>query len=496
MLQFICYIPFFLFVVYQFLVLTWKLWTRKYSFLTCVSNVPWLGSVPYLSIQIQDSFKQRVGFNIKYNHLYVYWLFHVPVIRTGRVEYVEPMLKVQGGSMRKSLVQIYLAEWLGDGLITSTGTKWKQRRQALTYAFHFNILNDFVEIFEKHAYKLVQKLGTVYNKESVEVQHLMSLTMLGTICETSMGVHLDDCADKDDYISAVEDIKVLIRLRLLSFLPDSLYKYSANGKKFYRCVKTLRNFTIKVINDNIAVRNELGKGKPSDIETEDGHQSYQTKKKRAFVDILLDMYDKGEIDVEGIQEEVDTFMAGGHDTTSTAMSWLLYEVARHPDVQRKVQEEIDTVSLEDSDLVNKIRMLKYTECVIKEMLRLHPVIPGFARKLEKDVPVGQNIIPSGTVMQVDIHSLHTNTDYWENPFAFNPDRFNEGVKRPNPYCYIPFSAGPRNCIGQKFGILELKVFIFVLLSKFNIESQNDAMPAVDLGKFSTNGIFIKFSPRE
>ena len=479
-----------IFLLYVILDITWRIWKRKLSFLPSSPNVPWLGSVPYLGGNSHELYKKRLSANTKYNHAFVAWVGPTPLIITGRTEYIESLIKSREPVV-KPMGYVVLQEWLGTGLVLSTGSKWKKRRSALTGAFHFAILNDFMEIYEKHAIHLAKKLKTLGSEgKEIEVQWIISLATLDVICETSMGVIMNALNSSDcEYVRAVGDVKRLVRQRFANPLLfyKSLYQYTSAGKEFYKCLNIVHNFTIEVINESIASR------KNSVVsETEN-------KKKKVFIDVLLDMYDKGEIDVDGIREEVDTFMFGGHDTTSSALSWTLYEIGRHPEIQEKLHEEIDSVSSNESSLMDKVRMLKYMECVIKESLRLHPPAPGFGRMIQKDMVVNNNIIPSGTMILVDIYSVHLNPAYWDQPTVFNPARFQseEFLKR-NPYCYIPFSAGPRNCIGQKFAMLEEKVFIYTILSNFTIKSTqtpDEIETGVDLISHSVNGINIEFYSR-
>ena len=125
--------------------------------------------------------------------------------------------------------------------------------------------------------------------------------------------------------------------------------------------------------------------------------------------MVLDIYDKGEIDVEGITEEVDTFMFEGHDTTSSGLSWILYSIGRHNEVQGKLHAEIDKASGADN-ILDKIRDMKYLEYVIKEALRLHPPVPYFGRIFEQDTVINEHVLPKGTEIMVDVLGLHTNPD--------------------------------------------------------------------------------------
>ena len=175
----------------------------------------------------------------------------------------------------------------------------------------------------------------------------------------------------------------------------------------------------------------------------------------------------------GIREEVDMFMFGGHDSTASALSWTLYLIGRHPEVQKKLHTEIDNAPVSEN-LSDKIRNMKYLEYVIKESLRLYPPAPFYERFLDKDTRIDGHVLPKGTTRSMDVIGIHTNPEYWDDPLCFNPDRFgDEKFCKRNPYTYLPFSTGPRNYIGQKFAMLEEKIFVYFVLSNFQINSVQD-----------------------
>ena len=419
MLWILYYISTTIFILYIIVNISWKFWTRKLSFLPFTPNVPWLGCVPYLDLNPHGLYKQITKYMMKYDHLYVMWFGPFPEVNLGCVEYLEPVLKSRD-HITKSAVYTLIQEWLGAGLLISRGEKWKTRRNALTGAFHFSILNDFIEIYEAHAKNLVRCfLSDAISGKVVDVQIPVGLAMLDVICETSMGVKVNALDSSDsEYVRTVGEVKSLLLKRILNpFIANKyVYQCTSSGKLFYKHLNTLHNFTIDIINRHISSRNKLSHNKEGNIAN--SHHPYN-KRKQVFLDILLDLYDKGEIDMDGIREEVDTFMFEGHDTTSAALSWTLYEIGRHPEIQKKLHDEIDSVSSTDCPLLDKIRSLKYMECVIKESLRLHPPVPAYGRTLENDLVIGENVIPSGTDVAISALSVHMNPAYWDNPGVFS-----------------------------------------------------------------------------
>lgn len=148
------YIPTALVLLYCFIDLSWRFKKRKFSFLPSIPNVPWLGSLPYIPKSLTDMHEYFHKCAEEYNYMYLVWIAGSPVVKISRVEYVEPLLKCKE-THKKSFVYDLLSEWLGRGVLITHGPKWKKRRVALTSAFHFTILNDFTDIYEKHAKRFV-----------------------------------------------------------------------------------------------------------------------------------------------------------------------------------------------------------------------------------------------------------------------------------------------------------------------------------------------------
>lgn len=179
------------------------------------------------------------------------------------------------------------------------------------------------------------------------------------------------------------------------------------------------------------------------------------KRKMALLDLLLESSVEGQplSDID-IREEVDTFMFAGHDTTSSAISFVLYNLAKYPVVQRKVYEEVNSVvgvSRQNVSL-KELNNLHYLDLVIKETLRIYPIVPYFGRKLSEDVNVMGYTLPQYSNVYISPFIMGRNENIFPDPMKFNPERFDveTTVEKMNPFAYVPFSAGPRNCIGKPF----------------------------------------------
>ncbi|CAL1268170.1 unnamed protein product [Larinioides sclopetarius] len=273
---------------------------------------------------------------------------------------------------------------------------------------------------------------------------------------------------------------------------DFFFNFTELGKELNQHLKVLHNFTMSVIQDK--------KGKLLSGDPELG-----TKKKRmALMDLLLEHHIKTKsLTEEDIREEVDTFAFEGHDTTSMGISWALYLIGLHKDVQEKVHEELDGIFGDDTERhanTDDLKDMKYLDCVLKESQRIYPSVPFIARQINEDTNICGYPIPKGTLSLVHIHSLHRDERWFPNPEKFDPDRFlPENCTNRHPFAYIPFSAGPRNCIGQRFAQMEEKIIVSTVLRHYTLESldQRDKLPpAPELILRSSLPIRIKIRPRE
>lgn len=157
------------------------------------------------------------------------------------------------------------------------------------------------------------------------------------------------------------------------------------------------------------------------------------------------------------------------------MNFTCFLIASHPDVQRKLHDELDRVFADDptrSCTKQDLDELEYLECVIKESLRLLPSVPFIAREIQQDFVYKNHRLVKGTTAVLFIYFIHRDPEQFPNPNQFNPDRFlSENEPKHLPYAYIPFSAGSRNCIGQRFALLEEKLVLSSILRQYRLKTR-------------------------
>ncbi|KAK2721923.1 cytochrome P450 4C1-like [Artemia franciscana] len=474
--------------------LTFRAFRQKVDLIPGPNGWPILGNVPELIQKLKKGEMTRLLFKEypeKYGPIFRFWTAFVPRIGLCSARHAEPLLS-STKLIKKSIDYDLTRDWLGDGLLLSSGLKWKTRRRLLTPAFHFTILENFIPIFVKCTERFVKVLeGKMVGQKFFDIYPLTSLASLDAICECAMGVEVEaQCSEESEYVKAVKRASVIANARSVQpwYYSDFVFYLSATGREQKKLLRMLHDFTRKIIEQ----RREEFRNKEVDDET--------TSRKPVFLDLLLSK--DLELSDSDIQEEVDTFMFEGHDTTGAGIAWCLYELGRHPEIQEKAFEEIQSVLAKYDGKIDSrsLSEMKYLEACIKETQRIRPSVPVVVREATEDFQSGEYVVPKGAQVSVLIMSIHMDPEFYPDPEKYNPERFFSGeqVKR-HPYSFIPFSAGPRNCIGQRFAMLETKTTIALFLNKFIVRSKEPISaikPQAELILKPDIGLFIEVIQRD
>ncbi|XP_038066419.1 cytochrome P450 4F2-like [Patiria miniata] len=431
--------------------------------------------------------------------------FHGPLTMTVMANHPDIMRAVMKGRDPKPTKALgsgyrFLLPWLGYGLLLASGDTWFRNRRLITHAFHFDILKTYMTIYNKATDILLNKMsGCAASGESFVVTKNVSLCTLDILlkCAFSYESGCQISGDSHPYVTAVNAIALASRDRVFNPLlhPDFIFHRTAAGKTFLKNVDFVHEIADKVIKER---RDKLR-------EKETDSEPVKSKDQPLdFLGILLAARDedgKGLTDLE-IRNEVDTFLFEGHDTTASSLTWMLYAMATNPEHQRKVQGEIDEVmeGRESEEIQwEDLGKFNYLILCLKEAMRLYPPVPMIQRIVaEKDIMVHDRLIPKGALINMNIYALHHNPEIWPNCMEFIPDRFApENIKNMDPFAYLPFSAGPRNCIGQNFALNEEKVILARVLRRFHIELDPDhkVTARLQLVYKATNDIKLKLKPR-
>ncbi|KAI8428536.1 hypothetical protein MSG28_007305 [Choristoneura fumiferana] len=339
--------------------------------------------------------------------------------------------------LEKDDLHRFLRNIIGYGGIFAPVPIWRPRRKILLPAFSPKIVDSFVPVFVDQSRKLAEKLEERAGENKFSAWPFISSYTLDSVCETALGVKINAQGnDKSPFLVELNSILQLACERIfhLWLQPDWLYKLFPQHKKHEHSVKALHSFT----NDT-------------------------------FLDLLIHFSggEKGYSNLE-LREEILTLTIAATDTSATAVGYTLKMLAKYPDIQQKVLQELDEVFGDSDRLFEKedLMKLKYLERVVKETLRLFPPVPFIIRKVEEEVslPSGR-VLPAGSGVVVTIWGAHRDPHYW-GPDAeqFDPDRFlPERFDLKHPCSYMPFSNGPRNCVGYQYALMSIKIALTSVL---------------------------------
>lgn len=171
-----------------------------------------------------------------------------------------------------------------------------------------------------------------------------------------------------------------------------------------------------------------------------------------------------------LRDEVLTIFIAGHETVASAMAFTFYLLSRHPDIERRVVQELENTLGGRAPAFEDLPKLEYTSRVVSEAMRLYPPVWTVSRAPIEDDEIGGHRVPAGATVMISPYVMHRNAKYWENPEGFDPERFTEENSRGRPrYAYFPFGGGPRICLGRHFAMMEAQIVLATVLQKYRVD---------------------------
>ncbi|XP_048353220.1 cytochrome P450 4B1-like [Sphaerodactylus townsendi] len=461
---------FFVFCLTWMLIKIIQLYRQRQELLKTMSSFPgppahWLyGHIREL-LPMSSIFKKVESWSCVHSFAFPVWLgsFSACLVIT-HPDYAKALLV--RAEPKDAVAYQSIIPWIGKGLLVLHGPKWVQHRKLLTPAFHYNILKPYMALMADSTKIMLDKWEQLITQEtSVDLFKHVSLMTFDIIMKCAFSYNSNCQMDRENsYVQAVFDLCFLVNEKVYHILyqNDLIYWLSPQGYQFRKACQVAHQHTDKII-----------KERKDYLRNEEERQKIQTKKHLDFLDILLCAKDENGVGLsdEDLRAEVDTFMFEGHDTTASGISWMLYCLAQNPEHQQKCREEINAI-LGDHDTIQWDDLSKMTYCTmcIKESLRLYPPVPGVSRQLSKPITFFDGrTLPEGSWVAVSIHLIHRNPSIWKDPEVFDPLRFTpENISSRDAHAFLPFSAGPRNCIGQQFAMNEMKVVLALTLLRFEL----------------------------
>ncbi|XP_049516230.1 cytochrome P450 4V2 isoform X8 [Dermacentor silvarum] len=402
----------------------------------------------------------------------------IPIVGAHTPDAVQAILTAKLKSDKPFLYK-FLKPWLGNkSLLMIGGDPWRSKRKLFMQAFQANAMENYCDFIGKNADCLVARIEKMLKQapdEPIQCLDNVQKCALDIIGRVVLGVDLGVQGEKHgNYGTYFHLLTLLVSMRI--FQPwtwlDEIYFLTNSGQLFRETLRKIEDIVYGVMNRR---KDELQKLSNHTADSQ-ALEKNRDGSGSLFMDSLLLAHLKApsSYTLDDVRKDADFMMFAGSDSSSCAISWTIYLLGLHPDIQRKVQEELDVVfgDRENAECTQEdLKSLQYMECCVKETLRLCPPFPYIGKILDQDLSFDGCILPKGLSCFINLFSLHRNPNEFDRPEEYVPERFlsDENTHR-HPFSYVPFSAGPKNCLGQKFVMMEIKVVLAKVLSKFTVEA--------------------------
>jgi cytochrome P450 len=391
-------------------------------------------------VQLQQTYGDLVHLQIANRHIYI--LYHP--------DDVQQVLQMNNRNYIKGELLDKLRVVAGNGLFTSEGDFWRRQRRMMQPFFHRTVIATFGEIMVAEIHKMLA-LWDRYAADQVpfELQEAMMRLTLSVVAKALLTTALSD-----EQLNTVHET-----------LGPVLVEIASRSRRPFDLVEKLPTPANRAFTSNLARLNEIIYS-IIDQRRRDG-AAYQD-----LLQMLIDAEDEetGErMSGEQLRDEVITLFVAGHETTATALTWAFKLLSEQPAVRRSLHAEVDTVLQGRTPTAADFPNLPFTLATFEETLRLYPPVVNIVRTLLEADTLRGHLLPADTNVVINTYALHRHPGFWENPEGFDPERFlPEGRKDRHRFAYIPFSSGPRFCIGESFAKLEAVLILAMVAQHFEV----------------------------
>jgi cytochrome P450 len=395
---------------------------------------------------------------------------HVILSRDNEVaEYI--LQKNQRNFQKSELQTKFISKYLGKGLLTANGDFWLKQRRLIQPAFHKQKMNQLVQNMQQ---TILSELKDLPEDKPIASFPIMNHLAFTVVAKSLFHISIEEEMSRlKIIINDVQDFLIKeIRLPYKAFW----FKISGQVRKHQK----LAFETDAIIKAIVEERKKSG----------ETHND--------LLDMLMETRyeDTGEpMSTQQLIDEIKILFIAGHETTANALTFILHLLGNHPEIQQKVFDEITEIESQTEDVIEQLQKMAYINAVINESMRLYP--PAWItdrENIEDDVLLGYRIREK-TLIGVSFYELHRNPKYWENPEAFDPERFLGEQKKKSYQYFYPFGAGPRMCIGLGFAMYEMGLVLFYLIKKYKVISNNEGIQINPLITLKPVGATLTFSKR-
>ncbi|KAJ3631392.1 hypothetical protein MTP99_012521 [Tenebrio molitor] len=362
-------------------------------------------------------------------------------------------------------------------LFSLEDAKWRNMRVKLTPTFTSGKMKMMFQTLVQCGVGMKELMdASAKNRIPIDIKDILCRYTTDAIGSIAFGLECNSLKDPDSVFRKYGkrvfemDMRSQIKTLLQFALPHQVLKVF----KFKQNKPDVEEFFMKAVKDTVEFREKNNVYRKDFM-----HLLIQLKNRGAVSDDGKVLNEEGRseekaLTMNELTAQAFIFFLAGFETSSTTMTFALYEIARHPDIQEKLRQEINGMFEKHDDQLtyDGIMELTYMDKVLNETLRKYPPFPMILRKCSKDytIPDTQITLKKGVNVGIPILGLHNDPKYYPNPEKFDPERFSEENKRSRPaFTWLPFGEGPRLCIGLRFAVLQSKIGLVTLLKNYKIK---------------------------
>ncbi|KAI5081164.1 hypothetical protein GOP47_0004347 [Adiantum capillus-veneris] len=418
---------------------------------------------------------------------FVYWWGTQPRLVISDPDDIKQILSSRFKDYKRSdITYKFLSRLLGKGLLTSEGQDWHNQRSILRHAFFPEKLNGMVDAMSKCAMEMVKTWEKAVEEEGgqaeVEVAHHIKDTMADIIARTSFGSSYEK--GKAVFERQAQLVELIMQdLVLNSTIPGYKYIPTWINIQCWRLEKSIEKELVEIVEERrrVARSSSAAVGGGNGVYGED------------LLGLMLSSEEQVEarrmmLTTRQVVDECKTFFFAGHETTSHLLAWTMVMLGHYVDWQERARQEVLQELAALPPAAHHLPKLKILNTILYETLRLYPPVPELGPRVEAssdykslDLKSMKGMqVPKGMSFSIPLLLLHRDKELWgDDADEFRPERFNEGITKAckHPCAFLPFSFGPRTCIGQNFALMEAKVVLATLLQHFRFRLSPNYMHA-------------------
>ncbi|XP_077880881.1 cytochrome P450 3A21-like [Ictidomys tridecemlineatus] len=350
-------------------------------------------------------------------------------------------------------------------ITVSEDEQWKRIRTLLSPTFTSGKLKEMFPIINQYGDVLVKNMRLESEKgKFINLKDIFGAYSMDVITATSFGMNIDSLNNPQDPF--VEKVKKLLKFHFFDPLLLSVIIFP-----FLTPIYEAMNISLFPKDVTNFLKKAIKRMKECRLQEKQQHRV-------DFLQLMINSQNSKDVeshkalsDLELVAQSI-IFIFADYETTSSALSFILYELATHPDVQTKLQQEIDSALPNKAPAIyDTVLQKEYLDMVVNETLRLYAIACRIERICKKDVEINGVPIRKGTVVMISSYVLHRDPLHWPEPEEFCPERFSKNNKDSiNLYVYMPFGNGPRNCIGMRFALMNTKLALVKVIQTFSFQT--------------------------